>query len=207
MAVWGCGPVGQFAIKSAYLLGAERVLAIDRFPERLRMSPEHGRAEVMNHESEDVQDALHYRTGGRGPDVCIDAVGLEVHGPGLWGLYHRAKTALMLEMDRAFVLRQVIRACRMWGTVSIRGVYGGLIDKVPKGAAFGKRLVFRMGQTHVHRYVRPLLETIRGVKIDPSYVITRRGRLDDAPPTIPHLPRQQGRVYQVRVATLTPWEG
>ncbi len=181
VAVWGCGPVGQFAIRSAYSLGAQRVLAIDRFPERLRMAAEQGGAEVINYEHDDVQQALYDQTGGWGPDVCIDAVGLESHGPGLWGLYDKVKTALMLETDRAYVLRQVMRACRKGGTVSIPGVYGGLIDKVPFGAAFAKGLTFRMGQTHVHRYMRPLLDLIRKGKIDPTFVITHRGRLEDAP--------------------------
>jgi threonine dehydrogenase-like Zn-dependent dehydrogenase len=181
VAVWGCGPVGLFAIKSAYLLGAERVLAIDRFPDRLRLAAEKAGALVVNYEREDVQDVLRYHTGGRGPDVCIDAVGLEAHGPGVLGLYDRAKRALFLETDRAFALRQAIGACRKGGTVSIPGVYGGLIDKVPMGSAFGKGLTLRMGQTHVHRYLRPLLDLIRAGKIDPSFVITHRGRLDDAP--------------------------
>jgi threonine dehydrogenase-like Zn-dependent dehydrogenase len=181
VAVWGCGPVGLFAIKSAYLLGAGRVLAIDRFPERLRMAAEKCGAEVIDYERQDVAEALRYHTGGRGPDVCIDAVGLEAHGPAPWGWYDKAKTALMLETDRAYALRQAIEACRKGGTVSIPGVYGGLIDKMPFGAAFGKAVTFRMGQTHVHRYMPRLLELVRKGKIDPSFVITHRGRLDDAP--------------------------
>ncbi len=181
VAVWGCGPVGLFAIQSAFLQGAGRVLAIDRVPERLHRAAEKCGAEVIDYEREDVQDALRFRTGGRGPDVCIDAVGLEAHGPGLPGLYDRAKTAMFLETDRAFVLRQAIQACRKGGTLSLPGVYGGLIDKVPMGSAFAKGLTLRMGQTHVHRYLRPLLDLIREGKIDPSFVITHRGRLDDAP--------------------------
>jgi threonine dehydrogenase-like Zn-dependent dehydrogenase len=181
VAVWGCGPVGLFAIKSAYLLGAGRVLAIDRFPERLRLAAEKCGAEVINYERQDVAEALRYHTGGRGPDVCIDAVGLEAHGPAPWGWYDKAKTALMLETDRAYALRQAIEACRKGGTVSIPGVYGGLIDKMPFGAAFGKALTFRMGQTHVHRYMPRLLDLVRQGKIDPSFVITHRGGLDDAP--------------------------
>jgi threonine dehydrogenase-like Zn-dependent dehydrogenase len=181
VAVWGCGPVGLFAIKSAYLLGAERVLAVDRFPERLRMAAEKCGAVLINYEREDVQEALRFHTGGRGLDVCIDAVGLEAHGPPPWGWYDKAKTALMLETDRASVLRQAIIACRKGGTLSIPGVYGGLIDKLPMGAAFGKALTLRMGQTHVHRYMPKLLELIRHGKVDPSFVITHRGRLDDAP--------------------------
>src|SRR5438094_5617023 len=137
VAVWGCGPVGQFAIKSAYMLGAERVIAIDRFPERLHMAETHGKAEVLNYEDLDVVDELKDRTGGRGPDACIDAVGMEAHGLGVGALYDRAKQAVRLETDRANVLRQAIHACRKGGTVSIPGGYMGFIDKFPIGAACG----------------------------------------------------------------------
>jgi threonine dehydrogenase-like Zn-dependent dehydrogenase len=181
VAVWGCGPVGLFAVKSAYLLGAERVLAIDRFPERLKVAAEKCGAQATNYEREDVQEALRFHTCGRGPDVCIDAVGLEAHGPPPWGWYDKAKTMMMLETDRAYVLRQAIQACRKGGTLSIPGLYGGLIDKLPIGAAFGKALTIRMRQTHVHRYMPKLLELIRQGKVDPSFVITHRARLDDAP--------------------------
>jgi threonine dehydrogenase-like Zn-dependent dehydrogenase len=181
IAVWGCGPVGQLTIKSAYLLGAERVIAIDRFPERLRMAREKSGAETLNYEQTDVREALREMTGGRGPDACIDAVGLEAHGPGFFGLYDKVKTVLMQETDRAYALRQAINACRKGGTVSIPGVYGGLIDKMPMGAAFGKGLTLRMGQTHVQSYMKALLDLIAKGTIDPSYIITHRGRLDDAP--------------------------
>ena len=182
VAVWGCGPVGQFAIKSAWLLGADRVIAIDRFPERLDLAATHGKAEVLNYEQVDVVEALRELTGGRGPDACIDAVGIEAHGVTLDWYYDRAKQALMLETDRPHVLRQAIMACRKGGVVSIPGVYGGLIDKIPFGAAFAKGLTFRMGQTHVHRYMRPLLARIERGEIDPTAIITHRARLDDAPP-------------------------
>jgi threonine dehydrogenase-like Zn-dependent dehydrogenase len=181
VAVWGCGPVGLLTIKCAYLLGAERVIAIDRFPERLRMAHDKAAAETLNYEQTDVREALHEMTGGRGPDACIDAVGLEAHGPGLYGLYDRAKTLLMMETDRAYVLRQAIQACRKGGTVSIPGVYGGLIDKMPMGSAFSKGLTLRMGQTHVQKYMPSLLALIAKGSIDPSFVITHRGRIDDAP--------------------------
>jgi threonine dehydrogenase-like Zn-dependent dehydrogenase len=181
VAVWGCGPVGLFAIKSAYLLGAERVIAIDRFPYRLRVAREKAGAETLNYEEADAREALRDLTGGRGPDSCIDAVGMEAHGPGVLGLYDTVKTALLLETDRAYVLRQCILACRKGGTVSIPGVYGGVIDKVPMGAAFNKGLQFRMGQTHVLRYLRPLLALIEQGKIDPTFVISHRVRLDDVP--------------------------
>ncbi|MDQ4078563.1 MAG: glutathione-dependent formaldehyde dehydrogenase [Chloroflexota bacterium] len=182
VAVWGCGPVGQFTIKSAYLLGAERVIAIDRFPERLRLASEQGGAETLNYEEVgDVVEALKEMTGGRGPDVCIDAVGMEAHGLGVEWWYDRAKQAVRLQTGRPIALRQAIVACRKGGTVSIPGVYAGFIDKIPMGAAFNKGLTFKMGQTHVHRYLRPLLERIRQGEIDPSYIITHRMSLDEAP--------------------------
>jgi threonine dehydrogenase-like Zn-dependent dehydrogenase len=160
VAVWGCGPVGQFTIQSAYLLGAERVIAIDRIPERLALARNRSKAETINFAEGGVIDQLKDLTGGRGPDACIDAVGLEAHGSAIDDWYDRAKTALMLETDRPHVLREAIQACRKGGTVSIPGVYGGMIDKVPFGAAFGKGLTLKMGQTHMHRYLQPLLERI-----------------------------------------------
>jgi threonine dehydrogenase-like Zn-dependent dehydrogenase len=182
VAVWGGGPVGQFAMKSALLLGAGRVIAIDRFPERLRMAREQaGAAAVINYEDADVYEALNELTGGRGPDACIDAVGLEAHAPGLVGAYDRAKQALMLETDRAPALRQAIMACRNGGTVSIPGVYGGFVDKFPLGSVMNRSLTIRTGQTHVHRYLRPLLQRIENGDIDPSFVITHRMGLDEAP--------------------------
>jgi len=182
IAVWGCGPVGQFAIKSAGMLGAERVIAIDRFPERLRMARERAGAETtINYEEEDVYDTLMSLTGGRGPDACIDAVGMEAHAPGVFGAYDRVKQAVMLETDRPTVLRQAMMACRSGGTVSIPGVYGGFIDKVPFGSIMNRALTIKTGQTHVQRFMRPLLERIERGEIDPSFVITHRLRLDEAP--------------------------
>ena len=182
IAVWGCGPVGQFAIKSAYMLGAERVIAIDYVPERLRMAQEQGRAEVINYEeNRDVIEALKEMTGGRGPDACIDAVGMEAHGTSILSMYDEIKQKTRLSTDRPIALREAIQACRKGGTVSVPGVYGGFLDKFPFGAAFAKGLTFRMGQTHVHRYLRPLLERIERGEIDPSFVITHRLSLDDAP--------------------------
>jgi threonine dehydrogenase-like Zn-dependent dehydrogenase len=181
VAVWGCGPVGQFAVKSAYVLGAERVIAIDRFPERLALAATYGGAEVMNYEEADVLEELKERTGGRGPDACIDAVGTEAHGTSVEALYDLAKQAMMLETDRPHVLRQAINACRKGGTVSIPGVYGGFLDKIPFGAAFAKGLTLKMGQTHVHRYMRPLLARILQNAIDPTAIISHRMRLDEAP--------------------------
>jgi threonine dehydrogenase-like Zn-dependent dehydrogenase len=181
IAVWGCGPVGQFAIKSAYMLGAERVIAIDRFDYRLRISRDRGGAEIVNYEDVDVHDTLKELTGGRGPDACIDAVGMEGHAPGLVGAYDKIKTNLMLETDRPIALRQAILACRSGGTVSVAGVYGGFIDKFPMGAIVNRSLTIRSGQTHVQRYMRPLLERIKDGEIDPSFVVSHRMRLDDAP--------------------------
>jgi threonine dehydrogenase-like Zn-dependent dehydrogenase len=182
VAIWGCGPVGQFAIRSAYMLGAERVIAIDRFPERLRMAEKHGHAETINYELiDDVVEQLKQMTGGRGPDACIDAVGMEAHGTGIGALYDRAKQTMRLETDRPTALRQVIQACRKGGTVSIPGVYGGFIDKVPFGAAFAKGLTLKMEQTHVQKYMHLLLERIERGEIDPSFIITHRLRLDYAP--------------------------
>ncbi|MDQ3223611.1 MAG: zinc-binding dehydrogenase, partial [Gemmatimonadota bacterium] len=181
VAVWGAGPVGQFAIASAYLLGAEKVIAIDRFPYRLRMAKEGaGAAETINYEEVSVQEALKEMTGGRGPDACIDAVGMEAHGHGPVYAYDRVKQAMMLESDRPIALREAILACRSGGTVSVIGVYGGLIDKFPMGAIVNRSLTLRSGQTHVHRYMRPLLEHIQRGDIDPTFIITHRLQLDDA---------------------------
>ncbi|HWF46959.1 MAG TPA: zinc-dependent alcohol dehydrogenase [Bryobacteraceae bacterium] len=181
IAVWGCGPVGQFAMKSAYLLGAERVIGIDRFPERLRMAREKTGAETLNYEEVSVLEALKDMTGGRGPDACIDAVGMEAHTPGLIGAYDKAKQAMHLETDRPIALREAILACRNGGTVSIIGVYGGLIDKFPIGSLMNRSLTIRTGQCHVQRYLQPLLERIQKGEIDPGFVITHRLPLEEAP--------------------------
>src|SRR5215213_2198569 len=181
VAVWGCGPVGQFAIASAYLLGAERVIAIDRFKYRLQMAKERaGASDIINYEEMNVQDALLELTGGRGPDKCIDAVGMEAHGHGVQYAYDRAKQAAMLETDRPIALREAILACRNGGVVSVIGVYGGFIDKFPMGAVMNRSLTIRAGQCHVQRYMRPLLDRIQNGEIDPSFVITHRMPLDQA---------------------------
>jgi Threonine dehydrogenase and related Zn-dependent dehydrogenases len=181
VAVWGCGPVGLFAIRSAWLLGAGRVIAIDRFPERLRMAREHCDAETLDYDHVDVLEALRELTGGRGPDACIDAVGMEAHVHGAMHVYDRVKQAMRLESDRPAALRQAILACRKGGTVSVPGVYGGFVDKIPFGSIVNKAITIKSGQTHVHRYMRPLLERIESGEIDPSFIITHRIRLDDAP--------------------------
>jgi threonine dehydrogenase-like Zn-dependent dehydrogenase len=181
VAVWGGGPVGQFAMKSAFLLGAERVIAIDRVPERLRMAREKTGAETINYEEVKVLETLREMTGGRGPDRCIDAVGLEAHSPGLQYAYDRIKQATMLETDRPIALREAIMACRNGGTVSVIGVYSGFIDKFPVGSVMNRSLTIKTGQCHVHRYLKPLLDRIVNGEIDPSFVITHEMPLEDAP--------------------------
>ena len=180
VAVWGCGPVGLFSIASARLLGAGRVIAIDRFPERLRKAREAG-AETLNYESTDVLTALKEMTGGRGPDACIDAVGLEAHMHGVTGTYDRVKQAMRLESDRPGALREAIIACRNGGALSVPGVYGGFLDKIPFGAIVNKALRVKTGQTHVQHYMKPLLERIERGEIDPSFIISHRLRLEEAP--------------------------
>jgi threonine dehydrogenase-like Zn-dependent dehydrogenase len=182
VAVWGAGPVGQFAIASAFMLGAARVIAIDRLPERLALARSIG-AITVDYSEEDVSvlTALKDLTGGIGPDACIDAVGLEAHMGDLQGLYDTVKVALLLETDRSGVLRQAIQAVRKGGTLSIPGVYGGLLDKVPFGAAFGKGITMKMGQTNMHSYMKPLLERVEKGQIDPSYIISHRITLEEAP--------------------------
>lgn len=181
VAVWGCGPVGQFAIRSAFLLGAERVIAIDRVPERLAMAQTAG-ADTVDFMSTDVYDAIQERTQGRGADACIDAVGTEAHATAsLDSMVDRVKQATYLGTDRPHVLRQAIHCCRNFGTVSIVGVYGGFLDKIPLGSAMNRGLTFRMAQTPVQRYLPALLARIESGDIDPSFVITHRAALDDGP--------------------------
>jgi threonine dehydrogenase-like Zn-dependent dehydrogenase len=182
VAVWGCGPVGLFAILSAWMFSPARVIAIDRFPERLSMARTYGRAEILDYSGGvDVVETLKQMTGGMGPDICIDAVGMEAHKTGIEGAYDFAKQTVRLESDRPYVLRECIQACRKGGTVSLAGVYGGFIDKIPMGAAFNKGLTLKMGQTHVHRYLQPLFEKIESGQIDPSFVVTHIMPLREAP--------------------------
>jgi threonine dehydrogenase-like Zn-dependent dehydrogenase len=180
VAIWGAGPVGLLAMKSARYLGAERVIVVDRVPQRLALAREHG-AETIDYSEENVPDALKAMTGGRGPDACIDAVGLEAHSHGAMYAYDRVKQAMMLESDRPTALREAIMACRNGGTVSVPGVYGGLIDKFPMGSIMNRSLTIRTGQTHVQRYMKPLLERIAAGEIDASFIITHRVSLEDAP--------------------------
>jgi threonine dehydrogenase-like Zn-dependent dehydrogenase len=181
VAVWGCGPVGQFAIASARMLGAERVIAIDRIPYRLDMAKERaGATDVLNYEEVPVLEALKELTGGRGPDACIDAVGLEAHSHGAQYLYDRSKQMAKLQFDRPIAVREAILACRSGGIVSIVGVYAGYVDKFPLGALMNRSLTIRTGQCHVHRYLRPLLEHIERGDIDPSFVVSHHMQLEDA---------------------------
>jgi threonine dehydrogenase-like Zn-dependent dehydrogenase len=182
IAVWGAGPVGQFAIASARMLGAERIIAIDRFPYRLDMAVEQaGATDAINYDKASVREALLELTGGRGPDACIDAVGMEAHGHGLQYAYDRTKQMAKLEPDRPLALREAILNCKNGGIVSVIGVYGGFIDKFPMGSFMNRSLTMRTGQCHVHRYMKPLLEHIQAGDIDPTFIITHRMKLEDAP--------------------------
>jgi threonine dehydrogenase-like Zn-dependent dehydrogenase len=203
VAVWGCGPVGQFSIRSAFMLGAERVIAIDRIPERLKLARAGG-ADIVNYEEvNDLVEELKWMTAGRGPDACIDAVGMEAHGTGLAAAYDYSKQRLKVSFDRPLVLRQMMQACAKGGVVSIPGVYGGFLDKLPLGAAFGKGLILKMGQTHMMRYTAPLLKRIQAGEIDPSFVITHRWSLDQAPEAYKIFRDKQEECIKV---VLDPWE-
>lgn len=182
VAIWGAGPVGQFAVKSAFMLGAEKVILIDHYEDRLALAKQHNdNVETINFDDKEVYDKILDLTGGRGPDSCIDCVGLEAHGTSFDALLDYAKAYTFLATDRPHALRQAIFCCRKGGTVSIPGVYGGFLDKFPMGAAFSKGLTFKMGQTHMHKYMRPLFEAIQEGRIDPSFVISHRLKLSEAP--------------------------
>ncbi len=182
IAIWGCGPVGQFAIRSAFLLGASKVIAIDdagRVPRRLQMARDAG-AITIDMRDEYVYDRLLEETAGIGPDICVDAVGMEAHGWSADAIYDKVKVMAMMQTDRPKVIRQAINCCRKGGTVSIIGAYGGFADKIPTGALMNKGLTIKTGQCHVHRYVPELLERIRKGDIDPSFVVTHRMPLSQA---------------------------
>ena len=196
VAVWGCGPVGQFAIRSAYILGAGRVIAIDDVPERLEMAAAGG-AVTIDMSDEYIYERLREMTGGVGPDACIDAVGMESHGMTLDAAYDRIATATFMETDRAHALRQAINCCRKGGTVSVPGVYGGFVDKFPMGAVVNKALTIRSGQTHVMRYLPRLTELIQQGRIDPSFVITHRLPLSQAPRAYKMFRDKQDRCIKV----------
>jgi len=180
VAVWGAGPVGLLAIKCAYLLGAERVICLERERYRMLRAVEAG-AEALSVDDGEVLEQLRDKTGGRGPDVCIEAVGMEAHGPSFDAMYDRLAQSLFFETERPVALRQAILACRKGGTVSMAGVFGGVADKIPFGAAFNKALTLKMGQTHVHRYMRPLLDLIERGRLDPTFIISHHLPLEDAP--------------------------
>jgi len=181
VAIWGCGPVGLMAIRSAYMQGAGRVIAIDRYPERLAKAREQCGAETIDYTQTSVLTALKEMTGGRGPDSCMDAVGMEANGHGLPYAYDKIKQTLRMQTERPTALREAIMACRTGGTVSVPGVYGGFADKIPLGAFVNKALTFKTGQTHVQRYMRPLLERVQKGEIDPAFVITHTLPLEEAP--------------------------
>lgn len=201
VAIWGCGPVGQFAIRSAFMLGAGRVIAIDRVPERLQLA-QAGGAEILNFEEVDVIDALRDMTGNQGPDSCMDAVGLEAWGHGAMFLYDRVKQAMRVEMDRPIVLRQCIQACKKGGTVSVPGVYGSFDDKIPLGAFMNKALTMKTGQTHMMRYMQPLLERVQRGDINPAFVVSHRLPLDSAPDAYRMFRDKQDKCIKV---VMDPW--
>ncbi|MGZ5050097.1 MAG: zinc-dependent alcohol dehydrogenase [Methylobacter sp.] len=204
VAVWGCGPVAQFAIQSAWMFDAGRVIAIDHVPERLEMARQHGKAETINFDQVDVYDQLMDMTNGRGPDRCIDAVGCEAHAGGtLDGMIDVVKTATMLGTDRPHVLRQAIRCCRKGGTLSVPGVYVGFGDKIPLGAMMNKGLTIKTGQTHVQKYMPMLFDKIERGDIDPSFVVTHQMALDDAPNGYHMFREKQDRCIKV---VLKPWQ-
>ncbi len=205
VAVWGCGPVGLFAIASAYMLGAGKVLAIDRFPERLKLAREYCGATTIDYSEDDVTvvEALRDLTGGVGPDGCIDAVGMEAHSTTAVGLYDKVKQTLMLETDRPFVLRQAIQAIRKGGSLSVPGVYGGVLDKVNFGAAFGKGIKMGMGQTNMHKYLAPLLKTIEEGRIDPSFLISHRIGIEQVPQMYKTWRDKQDAVTKI---VIDPWQ-
>jgi threonine dehydrogenase-like Zn-dependent dehydrogenase len=182
IAVWGAGPVGQFAIASARMLGAERVIAIDRFGYRLRLALDKaGATDVINYEEQDVQEVLRDLTGGRGPDACIDCVGLEAHGHGLQYAHDKIKQTAKIQQDRPIAVREAILACRSAGIVSIMGVYAGFVDKFPLGALMNRGLTIKTGQCHVQRYMKPLLDRIERGDIDPTFVVSHHMNLDETP--------------------------
>ncbi|MEO8726352.1 MAG: zinc-dependent alcohol dehydrogenase [Acidobacteriaceae bacterium] len=203
VAVWGCGPVGQFAVRSAFLLGAARVIAIDRVPERMKLAQAAG-ADIVDYTDvdNDIIETLKQMTAGRGPDSCIDAVGMESHGATFPARLDAVKQKMMLATDRPNVLRQAIQVCRKGGTLSIPGVYGGMLDKIPFGAAFGKGLNFKMGQTHMMNYLQPLLDRIEDGQIDPSVIISHRVSIDKGPEMYKTFRDKQDHCTKV---VLDPW--
>jgi len=203
VAIWGCGPVGQFAIRSAFMFGAGRVIAIDNVPERLELARAGG-AEILNfNEIDSIQEALRDMTGNQGPDSCMDAVGMEASGHGAFANYDKVKQSLRLSFDRPTALREAILSCKKGGTVSVPGVYGGFIDKVPMGAYVNKGLTMKTGQTHMMRYMQPLLDRISKGEIDPSFVISHKLPIDQAPAAYKMFRDKKDHCTKV---VLKPWE-
>jgi threonine dehydrogenase-like Zn-dependent dehydrogenase len=205
IAIWGAGPVGQMALRSAFLLGAGRVIVIDNIPERLEMAKEAG-AEIINFQDDDEKnlfDQLKDMTDGRGPHATMDAVGMEAHGTSPGEIYDWVKMGLRMATDRPNVLRQAIQACRKGGTVSVPGVYAGFLDKIPFGAVVSKGLTIKSGQTHVQKYTKRLLELIDQGKIDPSFVITHELPLSSAPEAYETFKHKEDGCIKV---VLKPWE-
>jgi threonine dehydrogenase-like Zn-dependent dehydrogenase len=196
VAVWGCGPVGLFAIQCAFVLGAHRVIAIDHYPRRLELAKQMG-AEILNYHDSDIRDALFEMTGGIGPDACIDCVGLESHGMGIDNLIDRVKAATFLATDRPAALRQAILSCRKGGRVSIPGVYGGMADKFPVGAFMEKGLTLKTGQTHVQKYTKKLLELIQEGRLDTTFLISHHGSLEAAPDLYKHWHSDQNEYTKI----------
>lgn len=203
VAVWGAGPVGLFAAASAYMLGAEKVFVIDRFPERLELARNYCGATTIDYsDGKSIVEALRDLTGGVGPDGCIDAVGMEAHGTDVTALYDKVEQGLMLETDRPTVLRQIFQAARKGGNVSIPGVYGGALNKLNFGAAFGKGLNLKMGQTNMHKYLKPLLEKVEAGQIDPSFLISHRIGIQDVPEMYKVWRDKKDRVTKI---VIDPW--
>ena len=196
VAVWGCGPVGLFAIQSALIMGAHKVIAIDHYPTRLELAKQMG-AEILDYREVDVREALFEMTGGIGPDACIDCVGMESHGLGIDNLVDTAKAHTFLGTDRPAALRQAILACRKGGRVSVPGVYGGMDDKFPIGAFMEKGLTLKTGQTHVQKYSKTLLEMIGEDKIDTTFLISHRASLEDGPSMYRHWHDEQDEYTKI----------
>jgi threonine dehydrogenase-like Zn-dependent dehydrogenase len=198
IAVWGAGPVGQFAIASARMLGAERIIAIDRFPYRLKLAVDKaGATDVINYDDQPVLETLRELTAGRGPDACIDCVGLEAHSHGIEYVHDRTEQVLKVQMDRPIAVREAILACRSAGIVSIMGVYAGFVDKFPLGPLMNRGLTIKTGQCHVHRYMKPLLERIERGEIDPRFVVSHHMNLDDTPRGYDMFMRKQDDVMKI----------
>ena len=203
VAVWGAGAVGQLAARAAQLLGADRVIVIDRLADRLRLAAEHLGVETLNQDEVDVAEELRERTAGRGPDACIEAVGMEANDAARPGRYDRVKHALRMQTDRPTAVRQAIQACRKGGTVSIVGVFAGFVDKFPLGAAMNKALVLRMGQMHAQRYLPMLLERLADGQIDPGYLATHRDAAGRGRARVRAVRAQAGRVPARGAASMT----